>query len=180
MGGYPHGKIPVPITVKLTCAANGKAVELLKNSPTLRARMAAGRIYAGLLSMDVLSLLIAEDIYGRQYAVPPADFEMWAAATAQPVLFESDLGSTYVAGTIGIWNLPFLQWLKAVSLAAGEDLKIEYEHERGDMPYESAWWASYPASEVVETFGVQSYDGKSTPEWQKVALRYRNGQIEVP
>jgi hypothetical protein len=165
----------MPIKVKLTCPLNGKASELLKTSPTLNQRIAAGREYAGRLVVDVRSLVIAEDVYGQKSEVARADLERWASAGAVPVLW--DLAAT---DSVGVWRLPFLQWVKAISIETGEDIQIEYEHERGDTPYESAWWLSSPASaEVVEVFGVQSNAGRNTFEWRKTIRRYRDGRIET-
>lgn len=165
----------MPIKVKLTCPLNGKASALLKTSPTLNQRMAAGREFAGKLVVDVRSLVIAEDVYGQKSEVTRADLELWASAGAVPILLDP-----VDTDSIGLWRAPFLQWVKAISLETGEDIQINYEHERGDTPYESAWWLSSPASaEVVEVFGVQSNAGSNTFEWRKTIRRYRDGRIET-
>ena len=94
-------------------------------------------------------------------------------------MFETDLGSPDYEGYIGKWNIRFLQWLKTISLATGEEVEIEYEHERGDYLYEVVWWSSTPASAdgQVEVFGIQSHDGMIDPEWRREAVRYADGRV---
>jgi hypothetical protein len=133
-----------------------------------------------LLYIDVLPLLVAQDLYGRQHEIEQADAATLASAESQPILFENDLGSSDFAGHIGIRNLALLKWLKAISLATGERIGVRYEHERGDTPYEAAWWCSDPASSKgeVEVFGIQSNDGMDDPEWRREVIRFGNGQLE--
>lgn len=73
------------------------------------------------------------------------DAQCWESAKSTPILFEADLGSPDYEGYIGKWNVPLLQWLKALSVAACERVEIEYEHERSDYLYEAAWWSSNPS-----------------------------------
>ena len=134
-----------------------------------------------MLRVEVLQLLLTEDLYGDVHTSSPADARCWASAKSRPVLFEADLGSSEYTEYVGKWNMPFLQWLKTVSEAVGEEVTIEYEHERGDYPYEFAWWKSSPTSVEgeVEVFGIQSHDGMTHPEWRREAVRHADGRIEV-
>lgn len=82
------------------------------------------------------------------------------------MLHEADLRDAEKEGYIGKWNLDFLRWLQGISAQTSEPVAVGYEHERGDTPYESAWWTSDPHSEIgeVETFGIQSNDGMDEPQ----------------
>jgi hypothetical protein len=143
--------------------------------------MAAATSHEGTLRIEVLALLVAEDLYGKRHLVPEADATIWSSAKEAEVLFEGDLGSEEFTGYVGSWNVEFLKWLKSVSVATGEEIAICYEHERGDTPYESAWWCSRPASPQgeIEVFGIVSHDGMDEPQWRREAVRHADGQVEL-
>jgi hypothetical protein len=159
----------------------GQAVKALQECPSLVSAIAEAVSHEGNLRIDVLSLLLAEDLYGEKYPISKEDFALWSSANAMPILFEGDLGSAEFTGYIGTWNLEFLRWLKAVSVATGEEVSIYYDHERGDTPYEGAWWCSSPASVEgeVEIFGIESNDGMDEPQWRREVVRHADGQLEV-
>ena len=170
----------MPIEATLSCHPAGKLLGLLKQSPSLAARLASADEQDFAVRIDILPLLLVEDLYGKQYAPPPvADSAVWDAVATVPVLSETDLGSLEYTGYVGTWNANFLGWLKAMSQAVGEKVEIDYLHERGDYPMEYAWWSSDPTSSdrVVDVFGIEiQYDD---PQWRREAIRHANGRVEL-
>lgn len=70
--------------------------------------------------------------------------------------------------------------LKSISTATQEQFTVSYDHERGDTPYEDAWWASTPLSETpYETFGLASYGGMDEAEWTLEISRFSDDRSEV-
>ena len=171
----------MPLSAELRCRVGGEAVKALQKCPSLVSAIAAAVSYEGNLRIDVLSLLLVEDPYGDEYPISEANSTIWSSAKGTLILFESDLGSEEFTGYIGTWNLEFLQWLKAISVATGEEVSIYYDHERGDTPYEGAWWCSNPASTKgeVEVFGIESNDGMDEPQWRREVVRHADGRVEV-
>lgn len=118
----------------------------------------------------------------RSSSAPVITFVYQVAVAGDFVVINAQ-GNGSLASPLSItveWNIPFLPWLKALSIAADEKVAIDYAHERGDYLYGVAWWSSDPASAEgqVEVFGIQSYDGMVNPEWRRQAIRHADGRIE--
>jgi hypothetical protein len=171
----------MPIEARLSVLERGKAAKHIQSCLALHAALQNARAHDGLLSIDVKSVLLLNDVYGRVHDQAPSDVLLWQREVARPVLFEADLGDSEKVGYLGTWNLDFLRWLRGISIAASEGVEIFYEHERGDTLYESAWWESAPSSaeERVEVFGIQSNEGMGEPMWRAEVIRLADGQIEV-
>lgn len=171
----------MPIEAKLSVVDGGAAVERLKECLALRSPLAAATQYEGVLSMNVESVLLLEDIYGRLSKQDPIDCSLWQADADRDVLREANFGDSEKTGHVGKWNLPFLRWLRGISLETGEAIDVAYEHERGDYLYERSWWTSDPASieGVLEVLGVQSFEGSDEPLWCIEVVRLSDGSVSV-
>lgn len=171
----------MPIEARLSIPEGGKAVERLQTCLALHAALENAKAQDGLLSIDVKSVLLLKDVYGRVHDHAPADILLWQGESARPVLFEPDLGDSEKVGYLGTWNLDFLRWLRGISMEASEVVEIFYDHERGDTLYESAWWESAPSSAEgrIEVFGIQNNDGMDEPLWRAEVIRLADGRIEV-
>ncbi|CAN7582146.1 MULTISPECIES: hypothetical protein [unclassified Variovorax] len=171
----------MPIEARLSVLEGGKAAEHLQTCLALRAALQNARAHDGLLSIDVKSVLLLNDVYGRVYDQVPSDVLLWQSEAARPVLFEPDLRDSEKVGYLGTWNLDFLRWLRGISMEASEVVEIYYEHERGDTLYESAWWESAPSSAEgrAEVFGIQNNEGMDEPLWRAEVIRLADGRIEV-
>ncbi|WPH17065.1 hypothetical protein [Variovorax paradoxus] len=171
----------MPIEARLSVPEGGKAAENLQTCLALRAALQNARADGGLLLIDVKSVLLLQDVYGRVHDHAPSDLLLWQRDAARPVLFEPDLRDFEKVGYLGTWNLDFLRWLRGISIEASEVVEIYYEYERGDTLYESAWWESAPSSAEgrVEVFGIQSNDGMDEPLWRAEVIRLADGRIEV-
>lgn len=169
----------MPIEATLTCIHAGQLAEHLKQCPSLASAISAAEDRDGRICIDILHLLVAEDLYGHKHVAPSADLAVWESAAWVPVLSEKDLGPLEHTGYVGEWNTKFLSWLKLASEATGESVEIDYFHERGDYPYEYAWWSSSPSSpeDEVEVFGIQSHDGMNDPEWKREVVRHADGRV---
>lgn len=168
------------ITEALICAPHGRAAEKLRTCPSLRAAFNAAYEYKGMLHLDVFRALIAVDFFGNTYGAETEDEMVWASAKTIPVLCKRDLGPAEHEGCIGTWRIPFLRWLKAVSVATNDDISIHYDHGREDYLYNVAWWYLRPTSlEMIEGSGITSYDGMKTPRWSREVIRFPDGRIEV-
>jgi hypothetical protein len=55
-------------------------------------------------------------------------------------------------------------------------LKLHYEHERGDFPYETAWWLFdfQPGAVVQEVFGLSTHDEGG---WEAELVRLADGRL---
>lgn len=171
----------MPIDVTLTCSHPGKVFEALKKCSTFPPTVFSVETQEDCVSINVRSALLLEDLYGDPHTPTDADADLWSKVGSPEVLFEKDLGPLEYTNYVGNWNLQFLGWLKGVSLAARERVEINYLHERGDYPYEYAWWSFDPEAPegVIEMFGIQSHDGMSDPEWKREVLRHTDGSLEV-
>jgi hypothetical protein len=171
----------MPLIALLSCPANGNALAILRKCPSLQQALESATRQGDKLFIDVLSMLVVENVYGRKQALLPADVAVWIEAASVEVLSEADLGSPEYLGYLGTWNTGLLRWVRCISLKTGESVGLHYEHERGDTLYEMAWWTSCPnaGSGEVEKFGIQSNEGMPTPEWRKEAVRFEDGRIEV-
>jgi len=171
----------MPIEAKLSVLDGGVAAERLKKCVALRGPLAAATSYEGILSIAIGPVLLLEDIYNRASKQDAADCSLWQAEADQDVLCETDLGDADKIGHVGEWNLPFLRWLRGVSLETGEAIDVAYEHERGDYLYEQSWWTSDPSSTegVVEILGVRSYEGSDEPLWCVEVVRHSDGSVVV-
>lgn len=171
----------MPIYATLRLREAGQAVDRLKYCGSLRLILKAARSHNGWLYMSITELLLIENLYGQQYLQKPEDETVWATAANRQVLGESDLGEPEACGCLGAWNIPLLRWLSQVAMDVTETIEVSYDHERGDTPYERAWWTVTPtvAEGVVETFGVQSHDGMNEPEWRVEALRMSDGTVTI-
>ncbi len=169
----------MPIEATLLCIRGGKLAEFLKEAPSLATQLGLADLHSEWARVDVLGLLMVEDLYGRKYAAPVADAAVWEDSETVPVLGESDLGALEYTNYVGTWNLKFLRWLKTISERTAERIEIDYFHERGDNPHESAWWNFDPTSPdgIVEAFGIENHD--DTPPWKREVLRHADGHIEL-
>jgi len=156
-------------------------VKSLCQSSTLRSAVEHATEWDGGLRIDVLPLLLLTDAYGEPYAQPEHEIALWGTAASTGLLTEVDLTNPRHEGFIGRWNLPFLRWLKGISIATQEALTVYYDHERGDTPYEYAWWVSSPGSAEgpSETFALSSYGGMDEAEWEFEVVRFPDGRSEV-
>ncbi|RZJ09283.1 MAG: hypothetical protein EOP39_11870 [Rubrivivax sp.] len=147
----------------------------------MRSALEAATEWEGELRIQILPFLLVTDIYGDSYAHDDGDVAVWKAAVATNLLAEADITSPKHEGFIGRWNMPFVRWLKSISIAAQEELAIYYDHERGDTPYEYVSWASSPASigGPCERFGISSHGGMDEPEWEFDVVRFADGRSEV-
>jgi hypothetical protein len=170
----------MPFIAKLKIPIGSGALDSLSECIALRDAILDATEWEGILRIDVLRLLLLRDVYGDAYGQEERDRGMWGAADI-PLLTEGDVSSPEMAGLIGEWNIPFLRWLKSISLATKEEISVEYEHERGDTPYEYVWWTSRPSSSEgdSEVFGVSSHEGMEDAEWRREIVRYRGGRTEV-
>jgi hypothetical protein len=171
--------MPIYATLKLREA--GQAVDRLKTCDSLRRILETAKSRDGRLYMSITELLLIKDLYGKQYPQKPEDEIVWAMAADRQVLGENDLGDLEVRGYVGTWNVPLLRWLAQVATDVAEEIEVDYDHERGDTPYEAAWWAATPTSSegAVEAFGLQSHDGMDEPEWRIEALRMSDGTTKI-
>jgi len=173
--------LPMPIYATLKLREVGQAVDHLKTCDSLRRILETAKSHDGLLYMSITELLLIEDLYGKQYPQTPEDQIVWATAASRQVLGENDFGDPEFCGHVGTWNVPLLRWLTQVAMDVAEEIEVSYDHERGDTPYESAWWAATPtnAEGAIEVFGLQSHDGMDEPEWRIEALRMSDGTTKI-
>lgn len=171
----------MPIDVLLSVPAGGKTAQHLLLCASLHDALSVAKVSEQLLLIDAKSALLLEDVYGHTHTPPDSDELLWRTENARPVLHEADLRDGEKEGYLGKWNLDFLTWLRQIAVAVSEPVAVAYEHERGDTPYESAWWTCDPLSETgeVETFGIQSNDGMDKPEWRAEVVRCADGRIEI-
>jgi hypothetical protein len=171
--------MPIYATLKLREA--GQAVNRLKTCDSLCRILETAKSHDGLLYMSITELLLIEDLYGKQYSQTPEDQIVWATAASRQVLGENDFGDPEFRGYVGTWNAPLLRWLTQVATDAAEEIEVSYSHERGDTPYEGAWWAATPTNEegIIEVFGLQSHDGMDEPERRIEAVRMSDGTIKI-
>jgi hypothetical protein len=171
----------MPIYATLRLREAGQAVDRLKTCGSLRRILEAAKSHDGWLSISITELLLIENLYGQQYPQKPEDEIVWATAANRQVLGENDLGEPEACGCLGTWNTPLLRWLAQVAMDVAEVIEVDYDHERGDTPYELAWWTVTPTSAegAVEAFGLQSHDGNDEPEWRIEALRMSDGTVSI-
>lgn len=170
----------MPFSAQLSVPFRGSSITLLEACAGLRTAMSRAVEWEGALLVDVLPLLLVQDVYGDEYEFTSDDVALWRSAENVSVLSAQDLCLPEIESYVGKWNVPFIQWLKAISAEANEELSVKYDHERGDTPYEYVWWRHDPRSidRETEVFGVASHGGLDECEWQKEVARFADGRIE--
>ena len=81
----------MPIEARLSVLEGGKAAEQIQSCLALHAALKNAKAHDGLLSLDVKSVLLLNDVYGRVHDQAPSDVMLWQREAARPVLFEADL-----------------------------------------------------------------------------------------
>lgn len=157
----PNVRPAMPFSARLSVPLRGKSIALLKACAGLQTAISRAVEWDGALLIDVLPLLLVEDVYGDGYEFTSEDAALWRSALHVAALSAEDFRLPEIGSYVGKWNGPFIQWLKAVSIEANEELSVNYDHERGDTPYEYVWWRHSPRSTdgEVEVFGVASHGG---------------------
>ena len=160
---------------------HGRCLTTLRQCDGMRSPLEAAKEWKGELRIQILPLLLVTDVYGDSYAHGDGDVELWKAAASTNLLTEMDIASPKREGFIGRWNMPFLRWLKSMSVATQEEVAVYYDHERGDTPYEYVLWVSSPASPdgPYERFGISSHGGMDEAEWELDVVRYADGRSEI-
>ena len=171
----------MPFSAELRVPVQGSCLKSLRLSNTVRSAIEQATEWDGKLRIEILHLLLLTDVYGHSYQHSEHDVELWKTAASTNLLTEIDITNPRHEGLIGRWNLPLLRWLKGISIATQETFIIDYDHERGDTPYEYVWWASSPASakESSETFGLSSHGGMDEAEWKFEIVRFADGRSQV-
>lgn len=119
-------------------------------------------------STDVYTIALIKDIYGRANAIATEDQAYLQQFKHEQVFLPSSIyrqekQKKYVRNALGTLNVPFLSWIKSMARQYQTSLLITYEHERGDFPYETAYWKfNYiPTATVCESFGLYDHDGNT-------------------
>jgi hypothetical protein len=168
----------MPFSAELRIPVDGTSLIQLKQCEGLKAPIRIATEWEGRLRINVLQLLLVEDVYGDRNVHDERDRKLWSSADGVKLLIEAELQDPQMIGYLGKWNLPFLRWLKSISLTTQEELSVLYDHERGDNPYEDAWWTSTPWLDQ-ETLGLSSYEGTDNLQWQREVTCASNGAVEV-
>jgi hypothetical protein len=171
----------MPFHAELRIPVQGACVALLCRSDTVRSAIKEATEWDGELRIDVLPLLLLTDVYGDEAQQNVDDVALWGLSTAHGLLTEADIANPRHVGFIGQWNLPFLRWLRSISVATDEQLTVSYDHERGDTPYEYAWWVSSPVAPEgpCEVFGLASHGGRDEAEWEFEVVRFTDGRSKA-
>lgn len=171
----------MPFSAELRVPIGGKCLESLSKSEAIRTAIERASECDGELRIDVLPQLLITDVYGRPCSQEEGEIVLWKKSPSGNLLVEQDITNPKHQALIGEWNLPFLRWLKSISSATQERFTIDYNHERGDTPYEYVWWVSSPVSETepYETFGLASHGGMDEAEWEFEIFRFSDGRSEV-
>lgn len=171
----------MPFTAELRIPVGGRCLELLNQSRAIRVAIERATEWDGKLQIDVLPQLLLTNVYGRSCFQDECEIALWASSPSEVLFVEQDFTNPTHQSLIGEWNLPFLRWLKSISTTTQERLIVDYDHERGDTPYEYVWWVCSPVSETdpYETFGLASHGGMDEAEWELEILRFADGRTEV-
>lgn len=170
----------MPFSAELRVPSGGKCLESLSQSEAIRTAIALASEWNGELRIDVLPQLLLTNVYGDKYLQEKGEIPLWKRHPTECLLVGKDISNPKYRPLIGEWNLPFLQWLKGISTATKEKFIINYEHERGDTPYEYAYWVCSPTSETepCETFGLSNHGGMEEAEWEFEIRRFLDGRSE--
>ncbi len=158
----------------------------LNQSPGMALRIKEMDLDAELLYIDVFSLAVEEDIHGDIETLSQEENDFLSKFSELHVFLPEDLslpeltalgGEGYGTNLIGTWNANFLRWIKFISMETKEEILVIYDHERGDLPYESACWSfNYTHDSIeVEHFWIEDYDGL---QWEATLRKLRNGDIQ--
>ena len=171
----------MPFSAELRVPVGGKCLESLSQSEAIRAAIARASEWDVELRIDVLPQLLLTNVYGDRCSQDEGEILLWKNTPSENLLVEPDITNPKHQPLIGEWNLPFLQWLNSISIATQERFAVDYDHERGDTPYEYVWWVSSPVSktEPCETFGLASHGGMNEAEWEFEIIRFSDGRSEV-
>ncbi len=134
--------------------------------------------------VDVGDLALEEDIYGRGRTPPAGTLPFLAPYAPIPVLMPADLHRAQrhrwkkheSPDSIGRFRLDFLCFVSHLARRHRLALEVRYEHERGDFPYETAWWVFdfTPGAVVQELFGISSHDEGG---WGAELVRLADGRL---
>jgi hypothetical protein len=144
--------------------------------------------YQNKIGIEVVDCFNIKDIYGNRYRPTPEEQRFWKQFEAYKVALPSSLTlgkfegpkvPAYFGTILGEINVPFLQWAKHLAITAKADVEIYYEHERGDNPYEYAYWEfNYQGDNTVrERLLVEDYEGEAIAAeilWMKNGIINRN------
>jgi hypothetical protein len=139
------------------------------------------------LCLSVKSLAIEQTIYGDMLRSVPGLDEFLEEFKEESIFLPEDLKheredfmeelKKNPDSIIGKWRFNFVRWIKALASEYETLMKINYEHERGDNLYETAYWLFQyiPKSVVVESFGITDCEGN--PRWRSSVSKLNNGEI---
>jgi hypothetical protein len=168
------------MSAELHCPAVEKVLDRLMECPSLARRTPLPAMSPNDMRFDIEDLLLIETIYGHRTTQRDDDTAVWNRASPSPVLLEHETGEKRWTAVVGTWNIPMLRWLRDVALATGCRIRVSYDHERGDWPYEFADWQFDPSAPdgALESFGVDSHGGMAEPEWRREFIRCVDGTVE--